>query len=59
MLVKANERGCYTSTYCNDIETCFDVGAIRSTAPFDLIIACDVFVYLGNLDKVFDGVKKR
>eukprot|EP00518_Triparma_eleuthera_P002995 CAMPEP_0182454628 /NCGR_PEP_ID=MMETSP1319-20130603/1180_1 /TAXON_ID=172717 /ORGANISM="Bolidomonas pacifica, Strain RCC208" /LENGTH=439 /DNA_ID=CAMNT_0024652649 /DNA_START=185 /DNA_END=1504 /DNA_ORIENTATION=- len=58
MLVKAKERGCYTSTYCNDIETCFDVGAISSTAPFDLIIACDVFVYLGNLDKVFDGVKR-
>ncbi|GMH91025.1 hypothetical protein TrST_g9782 [Triparma strigata] len=57
MLVKANERGCYDECFCHDIETCFNIEGVRSRAPFDLVIACDVFVYLGNLERIFEGVK--
>ncbi|GMI47682.1 hypothetical protein TrCOL_g1206 [Triparma columacea] len=58
MLEKAKERDCcYTELLCSDVETFVNEKAILKAAPFSLIVSCDVFVYLGSLDVVFENVK--
>lgn len=57
MLEKANKRNCYTATFCSDVETFTNEQSIRDAAPFSLVVSCDVFVYLGSLDLVFESVK--
>ena len=57
MLEKAKERECYTGLFCSDVENFVDEKPIQDSAPFSLIVSCDVFVYLGSLDVVFENVK--
>lgn len=55
MLEKAKETGAYHALIEGDVE------APPQTAdgPFDLVIAADVLVYLGDLGKLFSGVRQR
>ncbi len=55
MLAKARERGIYDSLLVADIETALKQGA----ATYDLILAADTLVYLGDLAPVFAGVWRR
>lgn len=50
MLAKARQRGVYDELVCTDI---LDDLRRREEGRFDLVVAADVFVYLGNLDGVF------
>jgi predicted TPR repeat methyltransferase len=55
MLEKAGERGVYTelirADVCQALEQC--------TQSFDLVLSADVFVYIGDLKKVFDLTARR
>lgn len=53
MIAKARERKCYDALEVGDVTNCL---ASHAIASFDLIFACDVFVYLGGLKKVFLSV---
>lgn len=54
MLAKARERGGYDTLHHGDI-----VQHLQATAErFDLVLAADVFVYLGDLEAVFAGVAR-
>lgn len=55
MLEKAQMTGAYEMLVEGDIE---DLPA-ECDGPFDLIVAADVLVYLGDLSKVFAGVRGR
>lgn len=50
MLEKAKERSCYDELIVGDC-----TGALSGEAQFDLITACDVFVYLGDLKETFEA----
>jgi predicted TPR repeat methyltransferase len=53
MIEKARLRGCYESLFVGD------VGSILTTEEeYDLVFACDVFVYIGNLSEVFAAAQK-
>lgn len=52
MLAKARERGLYTDLVPGDV--CQAMDQIKSS--FDLILAADVFVYIGKLEEVFSRV---
>ena len=62
MLEQAKVRGCYSELHVGDVETTLsklhqtrrhtDIGL----SSFDLILACDVFCYIGNLAGVFSVV---
>jgi len=52
MINKARERGVYDELIVGDLVLPLD----RAGATFDLIIAADVFVYIGDLNEVFDKV---
>ena len=58
MLIAANARRCYSSTHCADVEDFGDIDSVKGAAPFSLVLACDVFVYLGSLAKVFASVRR-
>jgi predicted TPR repeat methyltransferase len=54
MIAKARERGIYDELVAGDV-----VAAIHAmTRRFDLIVAADVFVYLGDLESVFAGARR-
>lgn len=54
MIKKAHERGVYDQLVEGEI-----TGFLRArTAAFDLAIAADVLIYIGDLAPVFDGVRK-
>jgi predicted TPR repeat methyltransferase len=53
MLDKARERGCYDELVCADIEA--HLRPLQSAV--DLVVAADVFIYLGSLQGVFAGVQ--
>ena len=53
MLERARQRGCYDELLCVDIESWLS-GAAK--AGFDLVMAADVFIYLGDLDGIFRSV---
>jgi predicted TPR repeat methyltransferase len=53
MIDKARERGIYDRLIVGDI---LDTSAIAASR-FDLVTACDVFCYLGDLAPVFDRVR--
>ena len=55
MLEKARETGAYDKLVEGDAET-LPAGL---EGPFDLVIAADVLVYLGELDNLFVGVRSR
>jgi len=49
MVVAARRRGVYEAVYVNDIITFLD----SQSADYDLILAADVFVYIGDLSDTF------
>jgi len=51
MLMKARERGIYSELTVGDIEQFLRT----QTGRYDLIVAGDTLVYLGNLERVFSG----
>jgi len=54
MLDKARERSVYTELVCAEL-----TGYLAACdAEFDLVLAADVFVYLGDLAPVFAGVRR-
>ncbi|MBI9082838.1 MAG: tetratricopeptide repeat protein [Desulfobacterales bacterium] len=55
MLAKAREKGVYAELVETDIVDFLD----RAETAFDLFIAVDVMVYLGNLEPVFAAVRRR
>ena len=52
MLAQAEERGVYSDLECIDLTDYL----ARCDAAFDLVIAADVLIYLGDLGPVFGGV---
>lgn len=56
MLERARQRGCYDELHCEDVESWLS-GATQ--AGFDLVVAADVFIYLGELDGIFRSVAAR
>jgi predicted TPR repeat methyltransferase len=55
MLEVAGKKGLYESLHETDICSFLREGK----APFDLFLAADVFVYIGDLSEIFNLVKKR
>lgn len=56
MIEQARKRECYDSFIVGDVET---GGWDEISDGFSLVLACDVFVYLGDLKPVFDRVSRR
>ena len=54
MIAKARSHGCYEHLLVGDVVSARALG--EATRSLDLVIACDVFVYLGDLSKVFSNV---
>jgi len=59
MIQKAKEKKCYDELRIGDVEAifCNAKGSIKNV--FDLVIACDVFVYIGDLRSVFISVRQN
>jgi predicted TPR repeat methyltransferase len=55
MIAKARERGIYDELRVADLETALGEGA----RAYDLILAADALVYLGDLSNVFAGARAR
>ena len=55
MLEKANNKKIYNNLFHNDIESFLTTSNIE----YDYFIAADVFVYIGNLSKIFKLIKER
>ena len=53
MIAKAESRGCYEELLVGDVVSALGE---KHQQHFDLVIACDVFVYLGDLSEVFSNV---
>lgn len=54
MVEKARERDCYDRLLVGDVTTALKENDELSS--FDLVFACDVFVYIGDLSQVFANV---
>jgi predicted TPR repeat methyltransferase len=52
MIAKAKERDCYETLVVGDVAS-----ILGNENEFDLVFACDVFVYIGNLAEVFTAAK--
>ena len=55
MLKKAEQRRLYDHLICGDIAEFLET----QSDAFDLVVAADVFVYIGDLARVFRGRKRR
>ncbi|HVZ91766.1 MAG TPA: methyltransferase domain-containing protein [Rhizomicrobium sp.] len=55
MIERARRRGIYASLAVDDIEACLS----RGGPDYDIILAADTFVYLGELRPVFAGAARR
>jgi predicted TPR repeat methyltransferase len=55
MLEVAAAKGCYQALHEADLMTWLQQSA---PAAFDLVVAADVFIYIGDLDEVFAGVRR-
>jgi|CXWL01.1.fsa_nt_gi predicted TPR repeat methyltransferase len=55
MLKRAQGRGLYNRLECSDL---LDMMRNEHTSSYDLIIAADVFVYLGKLDEIIRDAKR-
>jgi predicted TPR repeat methyltransferase len=53
MIEKAKQRKCYDELVVGDV-TC----VLGQEVVYDLVFACDVFVYIGDLEAVFLGVQQ-
>jgi len=62
MIAKARERNCYHSLKVADVVNALENGpggaTTASSSSYDLILACDVFCYIGDLSSVFASVKR-
>lgn len=60
MIAKAKERQCYNSLKVADVVNALDDNnnGPNDGASYDLILACDVFCYIGDLASVFSSVKR-
>ncbi|HSH12537.1 MAG TPA: tetratricopeptide repeat protein, partial [Desulfurivibrionaceae bacterium] len=56
MVAKAAARGIYDQLSCSDIS---DFLAAGNDADFDLVVAADVLIYLGELESFFNQVRRR
>jgi predicted TPR repeat methyltransferase len=54
MLAQARDPGVYSELECIDLTDYL----ARCDAEFDLVVAADVFIYLGDLAPVFDGAQR-
>ncbi|MGE3349742.1 MAG: tetratricopeptide repeat protein [Ramlibacter sp.] len=54
MLEAARRRGLYTELVCRDVTEFLQ----QQAQPFDLVVSTDVFIYIGDLQPVFDGVRR-
>lgn len=54
MLALARDRDVYSELECVELTEYL----ARCDAEFDLVVAADVFIYLGDLTPVFDGVRR-
>jgi predicted TPR repeat methyltransferase len=54
MLAHARDRDVYSELECIELTDYL----ARCAAEFDLVVAADVFIYLGDLTPVFDGVRR-
>jgi predicted TPR repeat methyltransferase len=57
MIAKADEKGVYDETHVAKIEDFLSTAATED-ARYDLVLAADVFVYVGDLAPVFAGIGK-
>ncbi len=57
MIELAKEKGCYDGLFIEDILE-FLENPDRVAVPYDLILAADLFVYIGNLAPVFAAVRR-
>ena len=55
MLDEAEKKACYTQLHCDDLVNYLK----QSHAHFDLILAADVFVYMGDLNTIFNEVSQK
>lgn len=55
MVDRASTRKCYKELFVGDLEDIFKLVDFHS---YHLIIACDVFVYIGNLRSIFQSVHR-
>lgn len=55
MLEVAAAKGCYQALHEADVVAWLQQGA---PAAFDLVVAADVFIYIGDLEEVFAGVRR-
>ena len=53
MVEKAHEKGCYDKLTVADVMDFLDMA---DPDDYQLVVSCDVLVYLGNLQAVFEGV---
>ena len=53
MVDKARERGCYEDLVVGDVEI-----ILNEERLYDLIFACDVFVYIGDLESIFASTRR-
>mmetsp|Transcript_16800 Transcript_16800/g.23785 ORF Transcript_16800/g.23785 Transcript_16800/m.23785 type:complete len:563 (+) Transcript_16800:75-1763(+) len=66
MIEKAKQRNCYSKVVVGDVESIFssydhpnDIKPMLDDSQmFDLVVACDVFVYIGDLRSIFDTVRE-
>lgn len=58
MIAQANEKGIYDETHVAGIEEFLNDAAAADPERYDLVLAADVFVYIGDLAPIFAGIRK-
>ena len=53
MIERARARGCYDALFVGDV-----VSILTNADEFEIVLACDVFVYLGDLTEVFAAAQQ-
>ncbi len=54
MIQETRKKEIYTTLYTDDIHDFL----LKNEEKFDLIVAADVFIYIGNIKTIFTGIKK-
>ncbi|MDP6805978.1 MAG: methyltransferase domain-containing protein [Rhodospirillales bacterium] len=55
MLDRARRKGIYDAVHLEDVHDCLNRYAAEGTA-FDLVVAAELFIYIGNLEPIFTGI---
>ncbi len=58
MIAKANEKCLYDETHVAKIEDFLNDATAAELERYDLVVAADVFVYVGDLAPIFAGIRK-